>query len=217
MNTIETQRPETFLQRWIVANAAAEFVGLGLSVAAGYLLFQQASTWIIFFGMITFGIFLEGIVVGWLQWIVLKTKLSGLTAQAWIGATAFGAGIAWTLGMLPSSLMDSVAAQDGDGAMAEPNALFLYVMALVMGAVLGPILGCAQAFVLRHHVNHPYRWLPANAVAWAVGMLVIFVGIDLALAASSPLVSILIAALTLLITGTSVGLLHGLFLVKMLP
>jgi hypothetical protein len=53
-----------------------------------------------------------------------------------------------------------------------------YGLALLLGAVTGPVLGLGQWLVLRRYVARAGRWIVANAVAWALGMVVIFLGMD---------------------------------------
>ncbi len=45
-----------------------------------------------------------------------------------------------------------------------------------IGLVMGPLLGGAQALVLRAVVRYPWRWVLANTVAWPLVMVVIFYG-----------------------------------------
>jgi hypothetical protein len=62
--------------------------------------------------------------------------------------------------------------------LPEPGPVVVYAVAAVLGLVVGPILGCAQWAVLRHHVDGARQWLWANAAAWGAGMPVIFLGMD---------------------------------------
>jgi hypothetical protein len=48
------------------------------------------------------------------------------------------------------------------------------LLALLLGAVAGTILASPRARVLRQHVARAWLWLPANALAWALGMVVVF-------------------------------------------
>jgi hypothetical protein len=40
------------------------------------------------------------------------------------------------------------------------------------------VLGFGQWLVLRRHVAKAFRWILANAAAWALGMAVVFLGMD---------------------------------------
>ena len=98
-----------------------------------------------------------------------------LRRHRWIWATALGAGVAWVLGLLPAAVADLL----DRGALAEePNSGSMWLGAALSGAVLGPVLALPQWQVLRHLVKGPWRWLPANAVAWSIGVTIVFAGMD---------------------------------------
>jgi hypothetical protein len=173
--------------RWILANAWSEAVGLGSTLVFGRVaastLDRHPGPATILAGAgvaILAGILLEGLLVGWAQARVLRAILPGLAAPRWVRATALGAGAAWLLGMLPSTLMALQTPPSTAGASppGEPPALVQYALAVGLGAITGPVLGLGQWLVLRREVPRAARWIPANAAAWAVGMVVIFVGMD---------------------------------------
>ena len=56
-----------------------------------------------------------------------------------------------------------------------PDALE-YALSRPMGAVAGVILASAQAYVLRRAVREAGWWLLANALAWMLGMPIVFLG-----------------------------------------
>ena len=122
--------------------------------------------------------------------------------------------MAWTLGMIPSTVMSLGSGSGGGGAQAEPSEVFVYGLAFLMGLALGPVLGFAQWLALRRHVRGAALWLPANALAWAFGMAVIFVGIGPALGGGGfGLGSVAILLFTLACAGAVVGAIHGLVVV----
>lgn len=184
---LEQQR-RSFYRRWVIANSWSEAAGLGTTFALGRViapaLEQSSSAVAVLAGAglaVVLGILLEGLLVGLVQAAVLRRRLARLPARSWVVATAIGAGIAWILGMVPSTIM---ALQKSVGAASspatEPSATVQIALGAALGAMTGPILGLAQWTVLRQHVDRASRWLGANAVAWAVGMPLIFVGMDLA-------------------------------------
>ncbi len=210
--------------RWIGANALAEMVGLGSS----------ALLWVLFFtgmedalGVVMAAIvvvlgstLLEGSAAGIAQWRVLRHPLPGLTLRAWWVATALGALVAWTLGMVPSTLMAVEGA--GWGAQAANSApspemddALTYALAAVMGIVLGPVLASAQWWVLRRHVAHAWWWIPAHAVAWALGMPVIFVMVEFVPGPAQLLLTGVIVLAGLALAGAIVGAVHGLALLHL--
>ena len=174
-----------FYPRWIAANGWSEAAGLGTTLllgrAAAPLLERDPGAGAVLLAAaaaIVLGIVLEGALVGWAQARVLRSSLAGLPAASWVRATMLGAGAAWLLGMVPSTVMALVATPGGAAAPTEPSPLVQYGLALVLGAVTGPVLGVGQWLVLRRHVASAGRWIAANAAAWALGMVVIFVGMD---------------------------------------
>ena len=140
-------------------------------------------------------------------------------AAAWVVATVVGAVIAWFLGSLPSTLIDMGGQQTG-AASQEPPAIVVSLLAAGMGLFLGAVLGIPQWLVLRRVVKGAWLWIPANCLAWALGMPVIFAMVDRAYAvyaAGSIAGAVVVLAGTLALAGAVVGAVHGLALVKLAP
>jgi hypothetical protein len=93
--------------------------------------------------------------------------------------------------------------------MAEPGLLVTLVLAVGLGAITGPILGAVQWRVLRLTVPDAGRWLWANAAAWAVGMPVIFVGMDLVPWSGPAPLQVVTIYLVCAVAGGVVGIIHG--------
>jgi hypothetical protein len=163
------------------------------------------------------GMLFEGALVGYAQARALRTWDAAFRSGPWIIATAIGAGVAWLLGMIPSTAM----ALAGPSVAGEPPAWLegpmQYVLAAGMGLVLGPILGMPQMLVLRRYAARAGLWVLANALAWAVGMPVVFLGAGAVPNETSAAVAITIVALTCFGAGILVGAVHGLFLIGLLP
>lgn len=220
--------PKMFYRSWILANAAGEALGLGTTFALGVWLAPklgsvQAVDAVLTAGVaaVLLGTLLEGIVVGACQARVLRDAWPALGPRAWIIATALGAGAAWLLGMIPSTVMSLADVQPGSGAAAsgasEPAAIVKWLMAALLGFLLGPVLAVAQLFVLRRHVTRAGRWIAANALAWTIGMPAIFVGMELLPWETGGWT--LIAGLYIVsgVAGAIVGAIHGRALLQMLP
>ena len=91
---------------------------------------------------------------------------------------------AYVLGYLPSTLM-SLGEQSTQTPMAEPPQWIVLLLAAGLGLVGGAVLSFAQWRVLRKAVARAGCWIPANMLAWMVGMPLIFWGIDAAQQADS--------------------------------
>lgn len=207
--------------RWVLANAIGEAIGLGGAVllgaaGAGYVGEGTGilATLVLAALAVLAGTLIEGTVVGSAQWLILKGPLPLMRWRTWVLATGAGAFLAWTLGMVPSTLLSL---DSGGGAPpAEPGEAAVLGLAFLMGLVLGPVLGFAQWLALRPFVRRAGLWMPANALAWAFGMVVIFAGMDLAFGGGFGPGTVPILVLTLLWCGATVGAIHGLALMWLL-
>lgn len=117
--------------------------------------------------------------------------------------------------MVPSTTLSS-GAEPGAPAPQEPGESVIYALAFLVGLVLGPVLGFARWLVLRRHVRRAVLWMPANALAWAFGMVVVFAGADPAAAGGASVVTAALVLLALAAAGAVVGAVHGVALVWLL-
>ena len=208
--------------RWVLANAIGEVVGLGTAAVVGVgLAWTIETTMGAFAGLAMAGVMilvgtLEGIVVGMAQWLVLRHPIQNMSWRVWVLATAIGAFVAWTLGMIPSTLMATNTAAAAAAPPPEMSDVVMYGLAALMGAVLGPILGLPQWLVLRRHVQKAGWWVLANAAAWALGMPVAFVGASSVPPGGFGLGIVVIGIVTGASAGAVVGAVHGLALVWLL-
>ncbi len=210
-------------RRWVAANAWAELVGLGASGAVAVLVLRGSpdTSGAVIAGalaVVLVAAVTEGGIVGWAQHRVLRTARLELPARRWIIATVVGALVAWSLGMTPATIIELVGvAEDATGGSnVEPGLALQLGLAMILGLVTGPILGAPQAWVLRGHVERAWRWIPANAAAWAAGMPLVFL-VAGGLPPSWPVTAYLgVAAATLLLVGAVVGAIHGWVLVRLL-
>jgi hypothetical protein len=94
--------------------------------------------------------------------------------------------------------------------------LVIYTLAAGMGMAEGSILGAAQWLALRRHVPKAGWWIPANALAWMLGMVVVFLGTSFIPVEG---ITVPVALLLLLFVGAAgavVGAVHGLVLIWLL-
>lgn len=202
--------------RWILANAVGEGIGLGLTLIMGFVLFAGAEKTlgpVAVAGLaILAGTGIEGMVVGTAQWSVLRHPLPKLSWHTWALVTALGAFVAWTLGMIPSTFF-LTQADSGATSSVQMDTFVIYGLAALMGFVLGPVLGIPQWVALRRYVRKASWWVLANAVAWALGMMVVFIGVHVVLQDGFHPGMLVLLLLFLLGAGGVVGAVHGLALV----
>ena len=204
---------------WVLANAVGEGVGLGMTLVIGVIVFSGAEQTVgpvAVAGLaILAGTLIEGMIVGTAQWLVLRRPLQGMRWRSWALATALGACVAWTLGMIPSTFF-LTGVQSGTAAPAQMNDLLRYGLAAFMGFVLGSVLGVPQWLVLRCYVRKAGWWVLANAIAWALGMVVVFLGIHIVVQGGFQVSMLVILGLFLLGAGGVVGAVHGFALIWLL-
>ena len=212
---------DKLFQRWTLANALSELFGLGLTFVITGLVFsnldsQQTITSILLsfaFAVLSGGV--EATIVGLAQWWAMHPWFPGIGRFAWWRGTLIGALVAYVLGYLPSTLMSMGEATTQSAPMQEPAQWIVLLLAAGMGAVGGAVLSFAQWLELRREVKGAGIWVPANMLAWAFGMPVIFWGVDMAFKMPEVWQSVLLMAGTLLVAGAVVGAVHGAFLVKL--
>jgi len=160
---------------------------------------------------------IEATLVGLAQWWAMSPWFPTITRRAWWLATLIGALAAYVLGYLPSTLMSlsEQASQTSQTPVAEPPQLVILLLAAGLGAIAGAVLSFAQWLTMRKTVKRAGLWIPANMLAWLVGMPIIFWGIDAAQKGGSPLQAVPLLALVLFLTGAVVGMIHGAFLVRL--
>jgi hypothetical protein len=155
---------------------------------------------------------LEEATVGLAQWFALSGGIAGITRSMWVTATLIGGVLAWGAGSIPMTLA-SLSTDAATVPVQEPPQVLVLAMASGIGLVAGAVLSAAQWVVLRKWVSRAWRWVPANGLAWAAGMPLIFAAIDLAQLARLPWVAVIVMAFAIPLAGASVGAIHGVVLV----
>lgn len=204
---------------WVGANALGELLGLGFVFASGFASIHLWGEPRSAPGLLLLGGFaivlgaLEGVVVGECQWRVLRRILPSIPRRRWVQATVAGAVLAWLLGMIPSTV-GSLVGETTETPTTEPALAMVMGLAAAMGLVAGLILAWPQARVLRQETPRARLWLPANAVAWALGMPWIFflVGATVGEGLTAQSVALFLAGLA--VAGALVGAVHGWVLVR---
>jgi hypothetical protein len=208
--------------RWVAANALGEMFGLGLTFAVGAVVIsslgnQQGVVVILltFVVAVASGV-IEATLVGLAQWWAMHPWFPMIKRISWWQATLIGALMAYVLGYLPSTLMSlGEQASQTQSPPAEPAHWLVLLLAAGLGAVGGIVLAFPQWLALRHEVRGASIWLPANMLAWLVGMPIIFWAIDAAQKLDGMLGLIIFMAGVLLLVGLVVGAIHGTFLTRL--
>lgn len=207
--------------RWILANAFGEVFGLGLTFVITGLVFSKLDSQQTIISILLSFVFavlsgaVEATIVGLAQWWAMHPWFSSISRFTWWRGTLIGALIAYVLGYLPSTLMSMGEAASQSAPAEEPAQWIVLLLAAGMGVVGGVVLSFAQWLVLRGKVKGAGIWIPANMLAWAFGMPVIFWGVDMAFKMAAIWQSVLVMAGSLFITGAVVGAVHGAFLVRL--
>jgi hypothetical protein len=203
----------TFWEQWIIATVLSEMVGLVAIVAISTLTHDLH---INPYGLLTILGAIEGAVLGFSQWIVLRLHIRH--AGWWILATLVGAMIAWFAGLFVSMVLAIATA----ASLPTQQAALLLPGIAAQGVGVGMILGYAQWLVLQPHLRHQIwrktlGWLFANVAAWVLALLIAFIGVG-KLESSSPgsLNRVMIAVTTGGIMGAIVGTITGLALISAL-
>jgi hypothetical protein len=206
--------------RWVLANALSELLGLGLTFAAIGLAFSGLEDQpgiggvLASFAVAVASGAIEATLVGLAQWWAMRPWFPAIARAQWWRATLIGALVAYGLGYLPSTLM-SLGEQPAEAPPVEPPQAMVLLLAAGLGALAGTVLSFAQWLALRRRVPRAGLWIPANMLAWAAGMPIIFWAMDVVFQQPSLLQGFPLLAGALLLTGAVVGAIHGAFLVKL--
>ena len=206
----------------MAANAISEAAGLGLTFALTGLIFSRldavpgvAAGLLAFAGAVAGGA-IEATVVGLGQWWAMRSWFPAVGRFAWWRASLIGALLAYVLGYNPSTVINLLQTAPTTAApVSEPPQAIVLLLAAGLGAVAGAVLSFAQYLALRGHVSRAGLWIPANMLAWAVGMPIVFWAIDLAFKLSQTWQAVLLMVAALLLMGAVVGAIHGVALVRL--
>ena len=219
---MNSRAKRTLWLRWMAVNALGEMFGLGLTLAVGAGVIssmgnqQSVSIILLTFVVAVASGAIEATLVGLAQWWAMHPWFPMLTRGAWWLATLIGALMAYVMGYLPSTLMSlGEQASQTQTPGAEPDQWLVLLLAALLGAVGGAVLSFAQWLTMRHKIQGSSIWIPANMLAWMVGMPIIFWGIDVVQKMNGLFWLILMMAGVLMLTGSVVGAIHGVFLTRL--
>lgn len=106
----------------------------------------------------TIGAALYGVVLGALQWRVVRERLP-IPRRRWVGASVIPALIAWTAVVVPAAV---------DADTSGEDLRVAYFLAVSQALALGPLVGFAQARALRPYTRRWKWWIAANLVSWLI-------------------------------------------------
>jgi hypothetical protein len=157
---------------------------------------------------------LEGALIGYFQWRVLRGIFPTISGTMWVGATMIAAGSGCLLSWLPTSfaLTTAVASRMGDTTVGTAAAVNI---CLVTGALIGLVWGVAQYAVLRLHVHQGGGWVLASVAAWTISFVPVYFAAFVPDRTTSPLAHVVVAAAAGLVLGSTLGLVHGRVLVAL--
>ena len=193
-------------RRWVVATTCGELAGFAIPAIVGAAATSAGVGQGASMALLVLAGAGEGAVLGWAQSRMLRRELPDLRSGDWVRATAAGAAVAWSIGMLPSTLSRQ---------LLELWPPLMVGLGLVAGALLLSTIGVAQWLVLRRHVDRSGVWVLANALAWIAGLTVVFAAIGVA-PSDAPVMIALFGVVGGLGMGLTVALVTGLFLVRLL-
>ncbi|MCA6364255.1 MAG: hypothetical protein IM638_14550 [Bacteroidetes bacterium] len=210
-----------FWLRWTINCALGEVLGIGAAGLIALMVFKllgepqtTGSKLLVLFCMMCAGL-IEGAVLGYMQWRILRQKLPELPRSNWLQYTMLIAVLGWMLGMLPSLFFfDEQPANTSTSAPPLPGTLFA-ALSVGAGLLLGALFGLFQWFELKHYVHHSKQWILANALGWGagIGWIYFFAGLP---EEHTPLLETLFyAACGSILAGLSVGAITGAFLVRL--
>jgi hypothetical protein len=149
----------SLFRRWVAWTVGGEMAGFVAPATVGVLTADSPAR-VALPSLVAAGA-VEGLLLGAAQARALAPAMPGLRARRFAGLTGAAAALAYLVGMLPSSV--------GESLSHAPPAL-LAVGATVGGLLLLCSLGTAQWLELRRHVDQSWTWIPLTAGAWLVGL-----------------------------------------------
>ncbi|XGV97910.1 MAG: hypothetical protein ACAF41_03045 [Leptolyngbya sp. BL-A-14] len=209
--SLNLKKSWTLWEWWVGVMAIAELIGLGIVFIAGAIINALGTESAVAVFHIT-GL-LEGLVLGMAQWLVLHRYVKHI--KAWVVVTAIAVMIAWLIGLQISALMVFPMILNTT-LTAAMKAQTLLKGVFLLGAWVGAVLGFAQWLVLRAHIHRAALWIAANALAWALGLVVAFMMVSMIHTSPFSLATAFAGAATGLITGAVIGAITGVALLWLL-
>jgi hypothetical protein len=120
---------------------------------------------------------LHGALVGLAQTEAARKLFPGVASSRWIVATAVGVATVTAIGILPATLVSLFESSANASIESFSQSRFHwehYLWAAGIGALSGTLRSAVQWFLIMEFSDKAWKWLVANAVAWAAGMPLLF-------------------------------------------
>jgi hypothetical protein len=169
------KRLDAYWRKWTQHCAAGELLGIGVAGGIAFVVNQTLGEPVsllekgIVLGSMVLAGAIEGTLLGWFQWRVLKERIPLLPAREWIEWTVAIAMLGWLLGTLPSLFWIEAPADQASAPEISP--VLLALGSIAMGLGLGALFGGFQWMALRKYVTGAGRWIVANALGWGPSAL----------------------------------------------
>lgn len=200
--------------RWVLLCTSGELVGfVGVPVLGGALALwltaglETLTRSLVLYSVAVAGGFGEGALLASFQLRALTEFIPNVNKQHWVLGTGTAAAFAWAFGMLAPTLDDIV-------GISTRVQVTIWIPASILILLS---IGTAQAWVLRKVVDNPRSWIAANSLGWLAGLPWTFV-LPALLPDDAPTTWwIAIFTIAAVLMGATVGLVTGLFLLRLRP
>jgi hypothetical protein len=150
---------------WAVGAPISELVARPIGATGAMLAAEMLG------GAVAWGIL--GLLTGIGQWLVLRRHMSG--AGWWVPASVIGWALVgstkWIQGPLLDEFMIGFFGRLEEMRLGALVPLSGMGLGLLLDGAMGLVVGLAQWFVLRRHVQRAGRWVLISAVAWGIGAI----------------------------------------------
>jgi hypothetical protein len=150
--------------QWILYNSVAFVVVLTAVVVLSWIgadvlhLSAANRSWLLALLVATAGALLFGVVLGALQWQVIRQRVP-VPRKRWIVANVGPSLVGWLFVIIPAVTSAQESGTSVSGA---------YLLAASQTLALGPLLGLSQAGVLRDYTRRWAWWIAANIISWII-------------------------------------------------
>ena len=189
-----------FCRRWVGWTVAGEAAGFTVAAIAGAVAATQDLPSVSEFAVLVGAGSIEGALLGAGQAIAMtRLQLPPRILRRWPVVTSVAAALAWSIGLLPSSIPD-----------VPWSSPITWLIAVVLGSALLLSIPTAQYLLLRGAIHTAGRWIWVNVLAWSLGIMWTFAPSPL-VDASTPILSLIsIYAVAGLLMATTVAVITGL-------